>query len=395
VVAFLMGTQAALYSPAKYGCLPELLPDRDMSRGNALIEMTTFLAIILGSVLGGLIYQAFHDTMPMIGAIEVVIAIAGTACAFGIGRTPPGHPGRRFSWNPVGTIAPSLRHLHRNRRLWLTVLGLSYFWFIGALVQKLFSVFAVETLGIPATQGVPIGLLGAVIAVGIGVGSLMAGRLSGHKVELGLVPIGAIGIAGGALALASIETSYAGAMICLGLLGFFGGFYSVPLNAMLQQKSDEDKRGQLIAANNVMNTLGILLAAGAMMLAGFAGASPNMIAALAGLTSLAVIAYLLILLPDFLIRFCLWMMTHSIYRIRIVGPENVPLNGPALLVANHLSFIDGLLVGACVQRFVRFMVYAPFFDIPLLGRLFKLMRAIPTGGGGARGRRWPPPRHPV
>ncbi|HEX5755004.1 MAG TPA: MFS transporter, partial [Arenimonas sp.] len=385
VVAFFMGTQAALYSPAKYGSLPELLPDRDISRGNALIEMTTFLAIILGSVLGGLIYQAFHDRMPMIGMIELVIAIVGTACAFGIGRTPPGRAGRRFSWNPVGTIAPGLRILHRNRRLWLTVLGLSYFWFIGALVQKLFSVFAVETLGIPATDGVPIGLLGAAIAVGIGIGSLVAGRLSGHKVELGLVPIGAIGIAGGALALASIESSYAATMTCLALLGFFGGFYSVPLNAMLQQKADEDKRGQLIAANNVMNTLGILLAAGAMVLAGFVHASPNLIAAVAGLLTLAVIAYLLILLPDFLIRFCLWMLTHSIYRIRIVGPENVPLNGPALLVANHLSFIDGLLVGACVQRFVRFMVYAPFFKMPLLGKLFTLMRAIPTGGGGARG----------
>jgi acyl-[acyl-carrier-protein]-phospholipid O-acyltransferase/long-chain-fatty-acid--[acyl-carrier-protein] ligase len=385
VVLFFMGTQAALYSPAKYGSLPELLPDRDISRGNALVEMTTFLAIILGSVLGGLIYQAFHDNLPMIGLITTLVAVVGTAAAFGIGRTPPGRRGRRFSWNPVGTIAPGLVHLYRNRRLWLTVLGLSYFWFVGALVQKLFSVFAVETLGIPASQSVPISLLGAAIAVGIGVGSLMAGRLSGAKVELGLVPIGAAGIAGGALALASIETSYAGAMICLGLLGFFGGFYSVPLNAMLQQKSDEDKRGQLIAANNVMNTLGILLAAAVMLVAGLVGISPNVLAALAGFATLCVIAYLLILLPDFLIRFCLWLLTHSVYRIRIVNPQHVPLNGPALLVANHLSFIDGLLVGACVQRFVRFMVYAPFFEMPLLGRLFKLMRAIPTGGGGARG----------
>ncbi|HKP23662.1 MAG TPA: acyl-[ACP]--phospholipid O-acyltransferase [Dongiaceae bacterium] len=386
VVAFFMGTQAALYSPAKYGSLPELLPDRDISRGNALIEMSTFLAIILGSALGGVIYQAFHDRMPIIGLILLAIAIVGTACAFGIGRTHPRERGRRpFSWNPAGTLAPGLRQLYRNRRLWLTVLGLSYFWFIGALVQKLVTVFAVQTLGMAPTETTPIGLLGVALAVGIGIGSLVAGRLSGHKVELGLVPIGAIGITIGALVLATIDSSYAATMACLGVLGFFGGMYSVPLNAMLQQKSDEDKRGQVIAANNIMNTTGILLAAGVMVLAGFVGASPNLIAALAGLLTLAVIAYLLILLPDFLIRFCLWMLTHSIYRIRIVGPENVPLNGPALLVANHLSFIDGLLVGACVQRFVRFMVYAPFFKMPLLGKLFTLMRAIPTGGGGARG----------
>ncbi|HEY3148411.1 MAG TPA: AMP-binding protein, partial [Dongiaceae bacterium] len=170
------------------------------------------------------------------------------------------------------------------------------------------------------------------------------------------------------------------------VLGFFGGLYSVPLNAMLQQKADEAKRGRFIAANNVMNTFGIMMASGFLALSGgWLGLSPNVIIALGGLTAIAVIAYLLILLPDFLIRFCLWMLTHSIYRIRIIGPENVPLNGPALLVANHLSFIDGLLVGSCVQRFVRFMVYAPFFKMPLLGKLFTLMRAIPTGGGGARG----------
>jgi acyl-[acyl-carrier-protein]-phospholipid O-acyltransferase/long-chain-fatty-acid--[acyl-carrier-protein] ligase len=135
-----------------------------------------------------------------------------------------------------------------------------------------------------------------------------------------------------------------------------------------------------------MNTLGIILASAVLAVSGgWLGLSPKANAVLAGVSAICVITYLLVLLPDFLIRFCLWLLTHSIYRIRIVGPDNVPLNGPALLVANHLSFIDGLLVGACVQRFVRFMVYAPFFEIPLLGKLFKLMRAIPTGGGGARG----------
>jgi len=383
VVLFFMGAQSALYSPAKYGCLPELLPDRDLSRGNALVEMSTFLAIIVGGVLGGTIYEAFHDNLPMIGVIVLAISVIGTLCSIGIGRTPPGRRAKRFSWNPVGDVALGLSELYRNRRLWLTVLGLSYFWFVGALIQQLIPLFGDQVLGTEPTETQ---LLGAVIAIGIAIGSLAAGRLSGHKVELGLVPIGAVGMAIGAFVLAGVDSSYVAAAICLGFLGFFGGLYSVPLNAMLQQKADEDKRGRFIAANNVMNTLGILLASGVLALTGgWLGLSPKANAILAGLTALAVITYLLILLPDFLIRFCLWLLTHSIYRIRIVGPENVPLNGPALLVANHLSFIDGLLVGACVQRFVRFMVYAPFFDIPLLGKLFKLMRAIPTGGGGARG----------
>ena len=383
VALFLMGAQSALYSPAKYGSLPELLPDRDLSRGNALIEMSTFLAIILGGVLGGNIYETFHDTPVMIGVIVLVISIIGTLCSFGIGRTPPGRTARPFSWNPVGDIALGMRELHRNRRLWLTAMGISYFWFVGALIQQLVLLYGDQVLRTTPTLTQ---LLGAMIAIGIAIGSLAAGRLSGHKVELGLVPIGAVGIAIGSFFLAGVHESYMAAAICLAVLGFFGGLYSVPLNAMLQQKADENKRGRFIAANNVMNTVGIMLASGFLaMSGGLLDFSPNMIAALAGVTALAVIFYLLILLPDFLIRFCLWMLTHSIYRIRIVGPENVPLNGPALLVANHLSFIDGLLVGSCVQRFVRFMVYAPFFKMPLLGKLFTLMRAIPTGGGGMRG----------
>lgn len=383
VVLFFMGAQSALYSPAKYGCLPELLPDRDLSRGNALVEMSTFLAIIVGGVLGGTIYEAFRDNLPMIGMIVLAISVIGTLCSFGIGRTPPGRPGKRFSWNPIGDVALGLKELYRNRRLWLTVLGLSYFWFVGALIQQLIPLFGDQILKTAPTETQ---MLGAVIAIGIAIGSLAAGRLSGHKVELGLVPIGAVGMSIGAFVLAGIDNSYVAAAVTLGFLGFFGGFYSVPLNAMLQQKADEDKRGRFIAANNVMNTLGIILASAVLAVSGgWLGLSPKANAVLAGISALCVIAYLLILLPDFLIRFCLWLLTHSIYRIRIIGPENVPLNGPALLVSNHLSFIDGLLIGACVQRFVRFMVYAPFFQLPGLGKLFTLMRSIPTGGGGARG----------
>jgi acyl-[acyl-carrier-protein]-phospholipid O-acyltransferase/long-chain-fatty-acid--[acyl-carrier-protein] ligase len=383
VVLFFMGAQSALYSPAKYGALPELLPAHDLSRGNALVEMSTFLAIIVGGVLGGGIYEAFHDRLPVVGAIVLAISVVGTLCSFGIGRTPPGRRSKPFSWNPVGDVALGLQGLYRNRRLWLTVLGITYFWFVGALVQQLIPLFGDQVLRTAPTETQ---LLGAVIAIGIAIGSLAAGRLSGAKVELGLVPIGAFGMALGAFVLAGVDDSYAAAAICLAGLGFFGGLYSVPLNAMLQHKADADKRGRFIAANNVMNTLGILAASGLLAFTGgWLGLSPQANMMLAGLTTLAVITYLLILLPDFLIRFCLWLLTHSIYRIRIVNPQHVPLDGPALLVANHLSFIDGLLVGACVQRFVRFMVYAPFFQMPLLGRLFRLMRAIPTGGGGAKG----------
>src|SRR6185436_7791071 len=179
-----------------------------------------------------------------------------------------------------------------------------------------------------------------------------------------------------------VAHTFWGAVTCLSLLGFFAGFYSVPLNAMLQQKSEADSRGRVIAANNVLNFLAILLAAGvSAVLGSYVHLDPDQIIFLSGLATFCVTAYLLILLPDFMIRFSLWLITHTIYRIKIVNPDNVPLNGPALLVCNHLSFVDGLLVGSSIQRFVRFMVYAPFFKLPLLGGLFKMMRAIPTGGG--------------
>ena len=164
----------AVMAKAKYGSLPELLPDRDLSRGNALVEMSTFLAIILGGVLGGTIYEAFHDNLPMIGVIAIGIAIAGTLCAFGIGRTPPGRGAKRFTWNPVGDVSIGMRELYADRRLWLTVLGLSYFWFVGALVQQLIPLFGDEVLKTEPTQTQ---LLGAVIAIGIAIGSLAAGRL--------------------------------------------------------------------------------------------------------------------------------------------------------------------------------------------------------------------------
>ncbi len=382
LVLFLMGAQAALFSPAKYGCVPELLPDADLSRGNALIEMSTFLAIILGAVLGAMLYQAFRDDMIWIGVVALALAVAGTAASFGIGRTPP--PSRRapFSWHPFSDVRRGLKDLYRDRRLWLTALGISYFWFLGALLQSLVPIFSSEELAIDEAST---SLLSAITAIGIGVGSLVAGRLSGHKVELGLVPIGAVGMGLGSFFMAGVD-GLAGALTCLAFIGFFAGFYAVPLNALYQQKSAADARGRLMAANNLLNTAAILSASLLLALAGGAlDLSSRTIIVIAGLTALAAIVYLLVLLPEFIIRFTLWLLTHSLYRIRIIGPENVPLKGPALLVCNHLSFIDGLLVGACIQRFIRFMVYATFFQAPGLGRFLKKMHAIPTGGGGIRG----------
>lgn len=378
VVIFLMATHSTFFSPAKYSSLPELLPEHDLSRGNALIEMSTFLAIIIGTGLGGFLFQRLAGEPLLLGVVCVSIAVVGSMASFGIGRTPKPKHRPRFRLNPVGDSFGAIRDLYRNRRLWLTVLGISWFWFLGALLQISIPLYGTEMLGLDETQT---SSLWAAVAIGIGIGSMAAGRLSGHKVELGLVPIGSIGIGITALFVVGAH-SLAGAVTCLAILGFFAGFFSVPLNAMLQQKSAADARGRVIAANNVLNFTAILLAAAvSFVLGSLVHLPPDQVIFLSGLATFGVTAYLMILLPDFLIRFSLWLLTHTIYRIKIVGPENVPLNGPALLVCNHLSFVDGLLVGSCVQRFVRFMVYAPFFQVPALGWLFRKMHSIPTGGG--------------
>ncbi|MDY0882531.1 acyl-[ACP]--phospholipid O-acyltransferase [Dongia soli] len=378
-VLFLLATQATFFSPAKYGCVPELLPDRDLSRGNALIEMSTFLAIILGAVSGGIIYDHWKSEMLDIAAVAVAISILGSLASLGIGRTPKPTQAKPFSWIPFREVWIAIRQLKANYRLWLTVLGISYFWFLGAWVQLLTTQYGKELMHLGDSQT---SLLQAAMAIGIGVGSMLAGRFSGHKVELGLVPLGSIGMGLTAIAMLFADYAFGWAAAGFGILGFFGGFFIVPLNAMLQQKAAADIRGRLIAANNVLNNVGILCGAGALLLCGHVlGLRPDQSMLVSGLLSFSVTIYLCLLLPDFLIRFCLWLLTHSIYRIRIEGPQHVPLNGPALLVCNHLSFIDGLIVGACVQRFIRFMVYAPFFDLPLFGWLFRLMKAIPTSGG--------------
>ncbi len=383
-VLILVATQSTFFSPAKYGILPELLPDRELTRGNALIETSTFLAIILGAVIGGALYDRFAGRLDLYGWILLAVSAVGFGAILLVRATPAPASRRPFTLNPAADIGVGLKALYNDRRLWLTVVGISWFWFLGALLQMSVIRLGRDELGL---DGTGTGLLQAAIAVGIGVGSIAAGRLSGEKVEPGLVPIGSFGMGLSALWLAVGGGSQTQAMLALGALGFFGGLFVIPLNALLQQKSDPALRGRIIACNNFLNTIGILLASAAAWAFGsLLGWGPRAEVLAAGIATFAVTVFLLTLLPDFLIRFVLWMLTHTVYNIRIVGQENVPAKGPALLVCNHLSFADGLLVGACIQRFVRFMAWSGFFKSGPLAWLLKTMKAIPVAPGkDARG----------
>jgi len=380
-VLFLMALQSTFFSPAKYGIVPEMLGDKDLSRANGLLEMSTFVAIILGTSIGGVMFGAWRHQLTLVGLVLVGVAALGTITSLGIPRVAPAGTTARLNWNPWGEIAAGITRLRRDRSLWLTVVGMSYFWFLGALLQMVIILLGTEVMQLDDRW---VGVLGAFLAIGIGVGSMAAGRLSGDKVELGLVPIGSIGIGLSSFVLAGSET-FGWVSASLTLLGFSGGLFIVPLNAILQQRSGAAERGQLIATNNFLNNVGILLASAALWgLHEWLTLSPSQIIFTFGLVTIAANAYVLSILPDFLIRFSLWLLTHTFYRIRIIGQEHVPFRGPALLVCNHLSHIDGFLVGACVQRFIRFMVYRPYYELPAVHWLLRKMNAIPVAAGSRR-----------
>ena len=381
-VVFLMGLHSTFFSPAKYGILPEMLPEKDLSRGNGLLEMSTFMAIILGTSLGGTIYEAWKDRLDWIGVALIAVAVLGTLTSLGITKVPPSGAAKGFLLNPIAEIYGGARKLYDDRPLWLTVMGISYFWFLGAFLQMVLPLLGKEILQLGETR---ISLLWTFAALGIGAGSLAAGRLSGDRIEPGLVPLGALGMGALAMALYWTRDSFVSTAWSLVFLGLFGGLFAVPLNALLQQRSGPQDKGRLIATNNVFNTLGVLLASALLWLLGsFLQLGADQVILAVGFLTVAATLYAIYLLPDFLIRFILWLLTHTFYRIRIVGEKHIPARGPALLVSNHVSFVDALLIGASTDRVIRFMLHRDYYDRRWLNWFFRLMNVIPVSATNRR-----------
>ena len=382
VVLFLMALHSTIFSPAKYGIVPEMLGDKDLSRANALLEMSTFVAIILGTSIGTFLFTIWKDEPWKMGLAMIAVAAAGFAVSFGITRVPAAGSTEPFRWNPFGEVWTGTVHLLKDGPLWLTVLAISYFWFLGALFQLDLLLLGSEVL---KRGDFEIGMMVTSLALGIGFGSMLAGRLSGNKVELGLVPLGSIFMGVFSIALYLARGSYAASVAVLAFLGLASGIFIVPLNAYLQQRSEDKEKGRIIATNNFYNTIGILLASGTLwILHDRLHISPDKLILIFGFVTLLVTVYIVTVVPDFLIRFVLWMATHTVFKIRIMGQENVPFRGPALLVANHMSHVDGFLIGACVQRFIRFMVWKPYYELKALNWFFRLTNTIPVGTGGPR-----------
>ncbi|HYW48169.1 MAG TPA: acyl-[ACP]--phospholipid O-acyltransferase [Bryobacteraceae bacterium] len=379
VVLFMMGLHSTVFSPAKYGIVPEILSDRDLSRGNAWLEMTTLVGIVLGTAAGDFVYSWWKGDAGKMALVPMAFAMAGLFASLRITRVWPSGATAPFRLNPFFEIGESTRGLLSNRPLWLSVLGVAFFWSLGALLKPDLLLFGNEVLKVSQVRG---GLLLPFLSIGIGVGNMLAGRLSGDKVELGLVPLGSMLMGFFALALFSFRASYGFAALALVLLGISSGLFIVPLYAYMQQRADRREKGRVVAANNFYQTIGMLFASALLWALHDrlkVGADTMVLGA--GIATLLVTVYILTIVPDFFLRFVMWLVTHSLFRIRIVGQENVPFRGPALLVSNHMSHVDGFLIGACIQRFVRFLVWKPYYEAKALNWFFRRAKAIPVSGG--------------
>ncbi|MDE0853536.1 MAG: MFS transporter [Nevskia sp.] len=389
-VLFGLGLQATLFGPVKYSILPQTLRQDELVGGNALVESATSLAILLGLMAGGILMGLDGGTTLVAGAVLLVAAL-GYLASRGIPAAPAGSPQLRINWNPLTETWRNIQFMRGNRTVFLSVLGISWFWFYGATFITQLPHYTEAYLG--GNDRVFTLLLG-IFCVGTGIGSLLCERLSGHKVEIGLVPFGSIGMTVFGIDLYFAQPDLASAqglgvtqflhqlrshrvMLDLLLIGTFAGFYIVPLYALIQTRSEDSHRSRIIAGNNILNAL--FMVASAVLAIGLLKAGLNIpqLLLVTALMNAAVALFIYSLVPEFLMRFLVWMLISLLYRIDKRGLENIPDEGAAVIACNHVSFVDAVILGGSVRRPVRFVMYHTIFRIPVLNFIFRTARAIP------------------
>ena len=388
---FLGGVQSALFGPVKYAILPQQLRESELVGGNGLVEMGTSVAILVGMMLGGWMVSQAGWGIAAVAFTTMALSALGWVLSRYIPLAPAADPGLRINWNVFSETWRNFQFMRGNRTVFLSILGISWFWFFGAMFITQFPNLSKNILS--GDEHV-VTLLLVVFSIGIGGGSLLCERLSGHKIEIGLVPFGSIGMTLFAVDLYFALAGYApggptgmGAFVRdsgswriladLLLIGIFGGFYIVPLYALVQSRSEPSHRSRIIAGNNILNALFIVAAAGiaiGLFQAGFT--IPQLFLVTAVLNAM-VAMYIYTLVPEFLMRFIVWLLIHSIYRLDKSGLENVPDEGPAVLVCNHVSFVDALIIAAACRRPVRFVMDHHIFRVPVLNFVFRTGKAIP------------------
>ena len=387
---FLGGVQSTLFGPVKYAILPQVLDESELVGGNGLVEMGTSVAILVGMMIGGWLMSQPDWGVKAVAVATCAFSALGILASLFIPKAPAVAPELRINWNPLTETVRNLAFTRTNRTVYLSVLGISWFWFYGAILLTQFPSLSKNVLQAPESV---VTLLLMVFSVGIGAGSLLCERLSGHKVELGLVPFGSIGMTlfgvdlwlstsqafAASADMASFARSAGGLWVLadLFMIGLFGGFYIVPLYALIQARSEPSHRSRVVAGNNILNAI-FMVAAAAMAIGLFAAGLgiPELILVVA-LMNAAVAMYIYRLVPEFLMRFMTWILVHSVYRLDKGGLEHIPDEGPAVLVCNHVSYVDALVVSAACRRPIRWVMDHRIYATPGLRFFFRTVRAIP------------------
>jgi len=394
VCVFGMGLHSTLFGPLKYSLLPQVLKPEELTGGNGLVEMGTFVAILLGTILGANLITIPETGAYLVAGATILIAVIGLLTSRKMPSLPSTTTG--INWNPVSETLNTLSFVTKNRSVFLSCLGISWFWFYGSVFFTQLPQYAKYVLG--SSEGT-FTLLLSLFSIGIAIGSLLCEKLSHRTVEIGLVPLGAIGMTVfGAdlffahpqimgeqkLALMQVisQPGVKRVIFDLFMMAIFSGLYIVPLFALVQSRSEKDMVSRVIAANNILNALFMVVAAGLSYLAlnVLHWSIPQLLLAVAVLNAFAAL-YIFSLVPEFLMRFIAWVLTKFMYGVETKGiEENVPDEGPVLIVCNHVSYMDALILGGAIPRPTRFVMYYKIFQFPVASWFFKTARAIPIAG---------------
>lgn len=393
-ILFLMGTQSALFGPVKYSLLPQVLKDEELIGGNALVEFGTFMAILIGLIAGVLITSIEDTGTYWLSAAVLLMAVLGYLTSRKIPLAKASAPELKIDFHLLKQFAESFRHAREKPSVFYSIMGISWFWFIGITYVTQLPNFVRYELG--GNEQVYVLLL-ALFSIGIGAGSFLCERLSGRIVEIGLVPIGSLGLTIFGIDIFFTHTVveneeliapmvFAGSgnnirvMIDIFMLGVFGGIYIVPLFALVQQRSEAKKRARIIAANNVLNALFMVIATGFSIFALSSGLNIAELFLVMAIMNAVVALWIFMLVPEFIMRLLVWLLIHTIYRVKKTDLEKIPDEGACVLICNHVSFIDALILAGCVKRPIRFVMYYKIFKIPVLSFIFKTANAIPIAG---------------
>ena len=398
VALFAMGTHSALFGPVKYSILPQTLHQDELVGGNGLVEMGTFLSILAGTIGAGIMLSS-GNYIVIVSVVIISVAVLGYLASRAIPGAPADTPQLRLNWNIFSESWATLRMgLNQTPAVSRSVVGNSWFWFVGAIYLTQIPAYAKEWLYGDETV---VTLILTVFSVGIALGSLLCEKLSGRKVEIGLVPFGSFGLTvfglllwwhSGSmpqniqpndwLSVLGFSQAWWVLFDILGL-GVFGGFYIVPLYALIQSRTAPSERARVIAANNILNALFMVVSALiTILLLSVAKLTIPELFLVVSLMNIAVNTYIFKIVPEFSMRFMIWLLSHSMYRVQHKNLELIPDEGAALLVCNHVSFVDALLIGGAVRRPIRFVMYYKIYNLPVLNFIFRTAGTIPIAGRG-------------